>query len=109
MLCKHEVVGSIPSGSTILLGLGRALVRAGAIETVRWVPTRPDSQRESLPPAATLRALWLRVVVWRAKISDIVKRECDCRRGESLSSAVMFGKHTAVGSETTRSLVFLRP
>ena len=65
------------------------------------MPVRPDSQRESLPPAATLRALWLRVAARRAKISDIVKRECDHRRGESLSSAVMFGKHTAVGSETT--------
>ena len=43
------------------------------------------------------------------EFKDIVKRECDCWWGESLSSAVMFGKHTAVGSETTRSLVFLRP
>jgi hypothetical protein len=38
--------------------------------------------------------------VGRAKLSYIVKRECDCRRGESLSPAVMFGKHTAVGLET---------
>ncbi len=63
-------------------------------------PSGLCQKRESLPPAVSVRALWLLVAVWCAKISNIVKRECDCRRGESLSSAVMFGKHTAVGSET---------
>lgn len=69
---------------------------------MRCEPSHPDCVREmSLPPAVSVRALWLLLGVGWAKISNIVKRECDCRWGESLSSAVMFGKHTAVGSETT--------
>ena len=29
VLCKHEVVGSIPSGSTIIVGVGASLCGAG--------------------------------------------------------------------------------
>ena len=42
-------------------------------------------------------------------INDIVKRECGLWGGESRASRVMFGKHTAAGSETILSLVFLWP
>jgi hypothetical protein len=33
-------------------------------------------------------------------ISDIVKRECGRQARESVCPAVMFGKHTVIGSET---------
>lgn len=51
MLCKHEVVGSIPSGSTFLglfWDLPARLCRAVVIEAVKWVPTpvRILSERE---------------------------------------------------------------
>jgi len=39
-------------------------------------------------------------VLFGEDISDIVKRECGRQARESVCPAVMFGKHTVIGSET---------
>ena len=96
MLCKHEVVGSIPSVSTIRLGLGAAVA-----VTFRTLVSRPLSGEcvcRSLDAVRTDRSPQGRLL--GEDISDIVKRECGRQARESVCPAVMFGKHTVIGSET---------
>ena len=85
MLCKHEVVGSIPSVSTRFNeGLAR-VVRDGPCGREALGPDECTSlQRALLRPFAGPCS--------SAPISDIVKRECGLWAGESRTSWVMFGK-----------------
>lgn len=72
MLCKHEVVGSIPSGSTILLGLG-VVETAAARESgcrARYLEHEFAAVTQQQGPSGSAE----RSV--GEDISDIVKREC---------------------------------
>ena len=71
MLCKHEVVGSIPSGSTIFWDLALLMRRRSeqGVEPAIWnmrLP-QPGCCEDRLVPQGRL---------FGEDISDIVKREC---------------------------------
>ena len=76
VLCKHEVVGSIPSSSTTLPCRTRQRSRVVRIKELRTI----DAYRG-----------WLR-------ISDIVKRECALAVAKAAGRGA-FGKHKAAGSK----------
>ena len=61
VLCKHEVVGSIPSGSTIFLALATRVPRAG-----RQLKQYPCLKRQQFRSEQTLE---------REALIDIVKRD----------------------------------
>ena len=81
MLCKHEVVGSIPSVSTIVFGT------FGAVETAAGLKERcRGGYLDNAFAAAVIsedRQVRL-VVPFGEDISDIVKRECGRRARESV-------------------------
>jgi hypothetical protein len=79
VLCKHEVVGSIPSVSTIVVISSGARIGATMTDAVRWIIRISKVCTDARPSPAHCEI-------------DIVKRECGRRGSESWSSPVMFGK-----------------
>lgn len=87
VLCKHEVVGSIPSGSTIFGTWARA--RSELLRSRPWgvsLAGRGSDNAMSLPPGARVEDPLVPPVPGCAKISNIVKRECGCGERESVLS-----------------------
>jgi hypothetical protein len=78
VLCKHEVVGSIPSVSTIVV-ISSGAPRRDDADAVRWIIRISKVCTDARPRPAHCEI-------------DIVKRECGRRGSESWSSPVMFGK-----------------
>ena len=79
VLCKHEVVGSIPSVSTILLGLG-AVRTAAAEGGCRGRYLDHEFAAAMIDEDRQVRL----IVLFGEDISDIVKRECGRQARESV-------------------------
>ena len=102
MLCKHEVVGSIPSVSTNFLGFWRSALRAAASisksvrrSKFRKGPDKPVCASQGFNPAQCTKPI------------DIVKRECGRLRQRKLILDGYVRQATVRPPETAVELVFL--
>ncbi len=98
VLCKHEVVGSIPSVSTIFLELGAAFFAA----------TFRGCEQVQIPKIRINKFALVRATIRPCAILiDIVKRECGRLRQRKLIRDGDVRQATVLLLETAEELVFL--